>query len=263
MIEPLKKTEAGVSESLGYIMISGIMIVSFFLILSVGYPVYNNYLDNSHMRNIQESFYILSYNGNSVAMHNAPYSSSELKMYGGCLVNKDSGYIKISYYSNDDGTGLIAENNTTLSMLEYTKGSSRVAYVDGGVCAGQPEGSVMLREPEIYNTTDTFVYKTVSLYDTSVSASGNGALQIAFLTPYYAKMSQTVTAPGPASIPNVKFIEITVDGDYKDSFANYLQQPQLGFTKSVGSKGELILNKSYPGGITLHVVDNYVTIEAN
>lgn len=255
-------SDSGVSESIGYIMISGILITAFALIYTMGYPIYSNYIDDGHMKNVQESFDILAYNGNSVAMHNLPYASSEIKMYGGTLATRDIGYINISYYSDNAGTlpNLIGFDNRTLTALEYTKDENRVAYVDGGVYACWGGNSTMIREPEIYSNAETFVYNEIPLLYSFVDISGTGAVQLTFSTPYYSKMSQSVYAVGAKSFNDVHHIDIIVKSDYSDAFGRYLQQ-QFGFTQHQGSDGELILSNTYPGGMKLCIVPDYLVIE--
>ncbi|CAJ35803.1 DUF7289 family protein [Methanocella arvoryzae] len=257
-----RTSDAGVSESIGYIMISGILITSFILISTVGYPIFNAYIDEGHMKNVQESFDILAYNGNNVAMHNLPYASSEIKMYGGTLATRDTGYINISYYSDNAGTmpNILGFDNRTLTVLEYTKNTNRVAYVDGGVYALWNDGSTMIREPEIYSNGETFVYNEVPLMYSYVFISGNGPVQLTFSTPYYSKMSQSVYSVGAKSITGVHHIRITISGDYAEAIGNYMQQ-QFGFAKHQGSDGELILSKAFPGGIKLCIVPDYLVIE--
>ncbi len=70
------------------------IFISFAIIFTIGYPVYNSYIDNNHMENVEKSFYILAQNANLVAMQKSILTSSELKMYGGTLATRDTGIHK-------------------------------------------------------------------------------------------------------------------------------------------------------------------------
>ncbi|WP_048198552.1 DUF7289 family protein [Methanocella arvoryzae] len=250
-----------VSESLSFILLTAIMLIAFFVVYSAGLPAYSTYLDQSHMTNVEQSFSIIAYNGNTVAMHKSPFSSSELKIFGGTLATRDAGYMDISYYGDTGGTSLIGSNNTTLKVLEYTKGTDRVAYIDGGVCRYYPTGSVMLTDPPIHTTPDSLIVPTITVYNSDVSVAGNGLTRILFLTPYYSKMSQTISLPTAASF-DVKRIDIRMKSEYADAFGRYFAET-LGFTQSEGPDGEVIVSKSYPSGIRLQLIQSYLTIEAN
>lgn len=250
-----------VSESISFIMLTAIMLTAFFLVYSAGFPAYNSYIDQSHMSNIEQSFSIIAYNGNTVAMHKSPFSSSELKIYGGTLASRDAGYMNISYYGDTGGTNLIGSNNTTMNVLEYSKGDDRVAYIDGGVCRYYSSGSIMIADPQIHSSPGSLIIPTITLYNSDVAKSGNGLTRILFLTPYYSKMSQTISLPTAASF-DVKRIDISMKNDYADSFGRYFAETH-GFTISAGPDGEVIVSKSYPSGINLQLIQSYLTVEAN
>ena len=167
----------------------------------------------------------------------------------------------ISYYGDTGGTSLIGNNNTTLKILEYTKGEDKVAYIDGGVCRYYPEGSIMLADPPIHSAPDSLIMPTITVYNSNVGVAGNGLTRILFLTPYYSKMSQTIALPTVASF-DVKRVDIKMESDYADAFGRYFADT-FGFTPSAGPNGEVIVSKSYPSGIRLQLIQSYLTIEAN
>jgi len=254
----LKLSDTAVSQTIGYVLIAALLTLSFIIIFAVGYPAYNNYVDNGHMRNMEESFDIMSYNGNNVAMHNNPYATSEMKIYGGTLAMREAGYMNISYYNSTSGP--VTLSNNTLTILEYSKGDDRVAYIDGSVCRYTGDSSVMLKEPQIYGDDDTFVITQITLYDSAVSFGGNTLARIYFFTPYYSKMMQTVTYPPALRQENVNRIEINLSGDYKDSFGRYLSD-RYGFTLTEKANGEIMASKAYPGGIDLYYSQSYLMVE--
>ena len=67
-------------------------------------------------------------------------------MYGGTLATRDTGYMNVSCFK---GGVLVGCSNLTLSALEYSKGTVKVAYVDGSVCYVDQNGAVMIRNPKI------------------------------------------------------------------------------------------------------------------
>lgn len=255
------RSEAAVSESVGYMLVGFILLLSFVLVYTIGYPIYNSYVESGHMQNIEKSFSILALNGNGVAMQNSPFSSSELKMYGGTLATRDTGYINISYYSDTSGSNLLGYNNSSLTAIEYFKGTDRVAYIDGSVCKATLNGAVMLQEPEFFSNGNMLFIPTIVLYESDVSLAGNTLARITFLTPYYSKMAQTVTTPGLVKY-EVYRVSISLSGDYKKCFSDYLQA-EFGFTESPGANGELILSKSYPAGINIILPRLYLTVDVN
>jgi hypothetical protein len=253
----LYRSETAVSESIGFILVSGILIISFGIIFAIGYPLYNSYIDGGHMNNIQQSFNILAFNANSIALQKSPFSTSEIKMYGGTLTTREAGYINISY---TDVSHKLYFNNTTLTMLEYSKGPEKMAYIEGSVSRLGPTGSMMMKDPEIYNSTDTLIIPLITLLDSNLTVAGNGPVQISFLTPYYSKMAKTVASPAMAYFPGIEKIDITVSSEYSHAFSDYFNR--LDFSVSSETNGQVKLTKSFSPEINLYIMQCYLTIEA-
>lgn len=242
-----------VSETIGYIIIATIMFAFFTMVFAICYPIYNSYVDSGHMQNIEKSFSLLSYNANLVAMQKLAISSTEIKIFGGTMATRDTGALSmnVSYYGDEAGANLIGSSgNTNLSTLEYSKGTTRLAYIDGSICRYDTNGAVMLEEPEIINGTDFLLLPIINLYDSHVSIAGDTLARVTFMTPYYSKSSQMIGSLGPHTIPNVKKVTIKMDGDYAPCFSRYFQE-KYGFTESTGNNGVLFLNRTYPQGINL------------
>lgn len=255
----LALSDTAVSQSIGFILITTILTISVIVIFAVGYPVYNSYVDNGHLSNMQASFDIMAYNGNNVALHNNPFSTSEVKIYGGTLATRESGYLNISYYTSTSGPILMGNN--PLTMLEYTKGQDRIAYIDGSVCRSTGNITYMLNDPKIYGDDDTFVITHISLYDSVVSLGGNSITRIYFFTPYYSKMLQTVTYPPAVMKRDVRRIEINISGDYKDSFGRYFSDT-CGFALTPNPDGSIMASKAFPAGTDLYFTQAYLMVEA-
>lgn len=254
------RPDAAVSESISFILLTGILLTAFFIIYTTGMPVYNSYLDESHMSNIEQSFSIIAHNGNTVALHKSPFSSSELKVFGGQLSTRDAGFLNIAYY--DGGNNLLGSNNTSLMVLEYTKNQDRVAYVDGGVCRYyQGSGSIMLADPPIFSSPDSLIVPTIVLFNSNLSISGNGLTRISFLTPYYSKMSQTISLPSVANVPASR-VDITLGGDYADCLGRYFRDSH-GFGMTSNPDGTVLVSKTYPAGVNLQIITSYLTVQAN
>jgi hypothetical protein len=229
------------------------MFSFFTLVFAIGYPAYNSYVEDGHMQNMEKSFSLLSYDANLVAMQKLTISSTEIKMYGGTLATRDTGALSmnISYYRDEDGTDLIGSSgNFDLSALEYSKGSNKLAYIDGSVCRYGPGGTIMLNEPEITNGTDFLLIPMVNLYQSKVSIAGDTLTRITFMTPYYSKYSQVIGSLGPETVPDVKNVTIRMSGDYAPCFSRYFHE-KFGFQASAGANGMINLSKEYPQGINL------------
>jgi hypothetical protein len=254
------RSDRAVSESLGFILICMMIFISFTMIFAIGYPMYNNYVDSNHMQNVEKSFHIVASNANLVAMQKSILASSELKMYGGTLATRDTGILNVTYYDiNDD---LIGSNEITLSALEYSKGTDKVAYVDGSVCRSGLSGAIMLQNPEISDHAGMVLIPMISLYNSEVSIAGNTLARIEINTPYYSKYRSLVRSPKPIVINDVKKISINITGDFAPCFRSYFQD-NLEFTPDTGVNGEPLMSKTYSSTTKLIMTMSSMSISVN
>lgn len=254
------RSDRAVSESVGFILIATMIFISFVMIFTIGYPMYNSYVDSNHMENVGKSFSIVARNANLVAMQKSMLSSSELKMYGGTLATRDTGILNISYYGSGDNW--LGNSQIVLSALEYSKGTDKVAYVDGSVCRSGLNGAVMLQNPDISYSGGTVFIPMISLFNSEVSIAGSTLTRIEIMTPYYSKYYQITRSPKPEAISDVHKISINITGDYAPCFRSYFRD-NLGFIQETGADGTPLMNQNFSSATKLILITSGVSISVN
>lgn len=280
MRKSMSRSDTGVSESLGFIIIFGIYLTALALIFVIGYPMYNNYVYQSHMQNMVQGFDLVSENGNNVALLKTPYQQSELKLYGGTIALKGAGNLQLQCYADTAGNNPIVTNDgestsgdsIALRILEYSKDDSRIAYLLGGVFKNDIYTYPVLKKPIIYNYTrldgtPVLVMPLISFYDNQFSMAGNTLARISFGTLYYSKKDQIVDQPKLRTYEHVKLIKITINGDYKEGLYTYFRD-DWGFTRDdvESNDQELVMKKTYdtPGtGIIVNTFQSIVVTSIN
>jgi len=63
----------GVSETVGFIIIFGIVITGISLVTLLGYPALLNQQQEANIRNMEKNFIVLQVNANNLAYKNLPY----------------------------------------------------------------------------------------------------------------------------------------------------------------------------------------------
>ncbi len=262
MIGILKSDEA-VSESVGYIILVGILVTVVSIVLMIGYPIFQSSIQEGHMQNMQEAFYLLSANANKVAMYESPTQSAELQLNGGALSINDTGFFEITYY--DSSNNIIGTNNTTnLIVMEYKLGDNTVAYILGGVCSGYGYSSTMLSKPSMYEYTNTDGHTTivvpVTTFQNSIGAiGGTGTVRVIINSPYYSKTLNSVSYPAAVHYDYVYHISIRMKSDYNQCFKAYFENT-LGFTEVSDSDGVFEVKKDYSDPATLYVVPSKISV---
>lgn len=261
------RADDAVSETLGFALLAMILISVMSAVLMIGYPIYQSQVNEGHMQNMEEGFYLLSDNGNRVAMYESPAQSSELKLYGGTLGLQDLGYFKVSFDYGGNKQGSI--NLSPLTSLEYESGSMKLAYILGGVVRKDGASSIMLKEPSIYAYNDintgnikTMVIPMVQIDNSMEAIAGTGPIRITFNSPFYSKMVGTLNYPASNRTEQVTKMTIYMKSDYNDCFERYFRD-HYQFTKIAGPNGELVMEKTFTTPITLYMVPNRITVNMN
>jgi hypothetical protein len=259
-------SDEAVSESLGLVLIAGTLTFAISLVLMLGYPVYVNSINEAHMQNMEEGFYLLSVNGDKVAMCESPAQSSELRLSGGVLSTQVDGEISVTCYDSSL-TNVINLFDTPypLTSLEYLLGNTRVAYDLGGVFKKEGSNSIILKEPPIYYDT-ALVVPIITIHKGEGAIGGKGLTRVTMESPFYSKMTGTVSYPHANIYDNVYKVQIKVKSDYNDALMRYFVDPQgsLKFDSATidPNTGELIAEKTYPG-ITVYIVPSSIDVSIN
>ena len=82
--QPGKKV-SGVSETIGYIIIFGIMMTGIALVSVYGYPLLVNQQATSNIQNMERNMISLQTDVNSLTFKNVPYKESTVQVSGGTL----------------------------------------------------------------------------------------------------------------------------------------------------------------------------------
>jgi hypothetical protein len=216
-------SESAVSESIGYLLILGIMIFSIGIIFVVGYPALQNSMDDAHMQNMERGFIVMGKSIDRVAEQEAPTQSVELNLKGGTLTTYNTASISIIYtYTNDTATLPRTWGITTVTYKYH--GDKQIGYEFGGVFENIGQEGYVLKDPQMISS-QTFIIPIVNVYSSGTAIGGDGLAKALIyggestLTPY----------------SDIKKINITVTSNYYKGWEKYLKK--LGMDTHDDSSG--------------------------
>lgn len=239
------RTEDGVSESIGFVIIFSIVMIGISLILLYGYPMLLKQQSITNVRNMERDMIILQNDLKSLAYKNVPYKETSLQVSGGTLsvygyenTGYDGGRFTIIVENSSNNKKLIDENLTGHLRYESDTLEDVIVLENGAVLKRQKylEGSVMLAEPRWYidNVTHTLVINIIRLSsDTVKSRSGVGTVKMGLdPNPELSYIIENRDDWGGSWTIKVKY-EKSSDKEYDFSMAweRYFQSPSLGFVK--------------------------------
>lgn len=220
----LNRSESGVSEVVGFIIILGIMISGIALVTLYGYPALIQEQANANIKNMQRNMIILQNDIESLTYKSVPYKETTLQVSDGTL-----SVINPNPLSHPGNSYFTIEQNS--SFIYFSPGSTKfypgliqfvssppnaiIGLQNGAVVLnyfGQ-QGSTMLSEPRWFLDSDQFgkttlVLSFVQIYSPNpLSTGGTGTVQM--------KVSE-LYPPQDISIP-----DSTIDITYHDNGEGY------------------------------------------
>jgi len=137
----------GVSETVGFIIIFGIMMSGIALVTLYGYPALLDAQQNANIRNMERNMISLQSDVNALTYKAVPYKETTMQVGGGVLsVERPDLGSSISIVSSSNGQ-LIPDFQPGRMRFLSESGDISIAIENGAVVKRQAGGSVMLSEP--------------------------------------------------------------------------------------------------------------------
>lgn len=221
MINNVQWKENAVSETVGFIIIFGIVISGIGLVSLYGYPALLNQQEEANLRNMEKTLIVLQTDINSLAFKNVPYQETAIQVSGGTL-SVDSPdplkYFKITGPSVDYEfrPGEIKFQTDTQDVIISLQNGAVVKWQVGGSTGG----STMLSPPRWYfdESTRTLVLTLVKIdVDSQKVNTGIGTVMMR-LDASDTPIDQPY--PGGSTIS----VTYTDTGDYRSAWRNYFNE---------------------------------------
>jgi hypothetical protein len=236
---------AGVSESIGFLLIFTLVIVGIGLVTLYGYPMLLQQQTSADEQIMEKNMIVLQNDVKSLAYKTIPYKETSLKIGGGALSVFNSSNMPPSgvpaSITISDGSGIIL-NSFHSGELMYISDSAGtdVSLQNGAVVMRRhvEPGSVMLAEPRWFydGQTKTMVINLVNITSTGpLSRSGVGTVQMALGETMF-QIHDANAIPPTLVIPVDLIYTPDPDQNYSIAWDNYFQKT-LGMTLTSGTPG--------------------------
>ncbi|MDO9323538.1 MAG: hypothetical protein Q7T80_01120 [Methanoregula sp.] len=217
---------AGVSESIGFLLIFTMVIAGIGLVTLYGYPMLIQQQTSADEQIMQKNMIVLQNDVKSLAYKTVPYKETSLKIGGGALTVYNSAYTPasstITIYTDSANKYVDSFHSGDLMYSSVSAGTD-ISLQNGAVVMrkhAQP-GSVMLAEPRWFydNQTNTVVINLVNITSTeTLSRAGIGTVQMGLGNTNFTKFD---------IVPNTPiYLDYTTDSnptgqDYSVAWDNY------------------------------------------
>ncbi|VVB84604.1 Uncharacterised protein [uncultured archaeon] len=207
------RKESAVIETMGFIYIFAIVILSMSMIYVAGYPMLRSSMDESIFESTEQSFILLQSDMKMVAFDQVPLKSLQIQLQDAALLATENSNLTIEY--GDESLYLVT------GEIEYQKNEKSLTYEDGGIWKRYTEGSIKVSSPRFYtstmNGTNITTIGVVQVQGDSV-ISGNGIVTLNM------KYNETIInkTSGPVNVT------LRINSTYAPEWKSYLES--IGFT---------------------------------
>jgi len=186
----MKSTQdSGVSETIGFIIIFGIIMTGISIVALYGYPALIQEQSNANIKNMEKNMLVLQSDLKSLTYKSVPYQETMMQVSGGTLVIKENPIVPPSerpYFEFVAGGAPVEYFAPGELRFESADGEATVTLENGAVHIrywSSPTGSAMLASPSWFydQTTGTYVIQFIHMNATSDMAQtriGNVRMQL-------------------------------------------------------------------------------------
>ncbi|MFA6226732.1 MAG: hypothetical protein WC620_11315 [Methanoregula sp.] len=212
---------AGVSESIGFLLIFTIVIVGIGLVTLYGYPMLLQQQTGADEPIMEKNVIVLQNDVKSLAYKTVPYKETSLKIGGGALTVYNTSFTQA--VSKIDIQNCTVGGNVYVSAFQ--SGDLRYSSVSAGTDISLKNGAVVMRrhaEPRWFydKQKNTMVINLIGFNSTEImSRTGIGTVQMAMGETHYTYVSPVIRPVCLVYIPDT-----TYEGqDYSVAWDNYLR----------------------------------------
>jgi hypothetical protein len=239
---------SGVSETIGFIIILGIVITGIALVTLSGYPMLLQQQQNANVRNMEKNMIVLQSEENLLTYKGVPYRETSMQISGGNLqvINPSgSGPGSSNFVINilQPPAPEVNVKNVTVypGLLAYNSDSANeiIALQNGAVVTNgfSESSSTMLSEPRWFLDNKTLIISLITIQSVGdLSSTGIGTVQMS------VTQGETIDMTNLIVPYNIEIIYADNGEGYLNAWRNYFNDKQVfGPTSSVTETPHLMV----------------------
>ncbi|HRU80605.1 MAG TPA: hypothetical protein P5515_08905 [Methanolinea sp.] len=220
---------SAVSETVGYIIIFGIMMTGIALIILLGYPALLNQQQEANIRNMERNMIVLQSDVNALAYKSVPYKETTMQVSGGVLsVENPVAVPDVEKSFRITISPELPETSFSPGGLKFLSenGDISILLQSGAIVKYQSGGSVMVSEPRWFIDSvagrKTMVISLIQVYSPkNLGKSGIGTVQMSVEPLNMFDGDTTNFKDFSASPPYTVVVKPPLE--YKTAWENYLR----------------------------------------
>lgn len=212
--------DRAVSETLGYILILGVVIMVTSAAFVNSYSVISNTREKVKSESMEQGFKKIRNIVEYTAYSKNPQKSIRLLVNEGTISVKEGNTMNITVVNT---SGSLYSKTSEMGLIEYGYKDYTVAFENGGVWEKSPEGTTIVSEPRIFiyreqigNEIVTFV--SLTQIQGQGSVGGHGFVNV--LVEYNSSETRTYNNSG--------YINLNLTSEYAEAWEDYFERMREG-----------------------------------
>lgn len=156
--------DRGVTEVVGFVLVFSLVVMTIGFVYTGGLSGLEDARDAEQVNNAERAFDVLSNNFEKMARNEAPNRATEIKLAGSELAVRDSQRVSVNTTETEAYRGYPIYFSTGVD--------THIVYEHGAVIRDQPDGAVMLHEPDYVFGEERTVFRYAEIRGGTQSISG-------------------------------------------------------------------------------------------
>lgn len=231
------KNNAGVSETLGSILVFGIVISGIALILLFGMNILDDSKEISNFQNVEQGFKLIQSDIKRAALEQMPVKLTRIHIDSGTFSKDPAKTITITYHGKDVGGHWCNYNDVPVGEITYQPAGlqNKISIENGGLWKTESGYDYVKSSPRIFMDSDgVLVVNVIRLDCAAEKFSGAGTINLLM------KDSGSQVLTYYREDENLDQVTIDVQTSYPVAWSTAFQDNPAGTTVSTTSDGVLI-----------------------
>ena len=228
------RDDEGVSETLGSILVFGIVVSGIAMILLFGMNILNNSKEISNFQNVEQGFKLIHSDTKRVAFEQMPIKLTRIHIDSGTFSKDPAKTITIAYHGKDANNQWCSYNNIPVGEITYQPAGlqSSISIENGGLWKTESGYDYVISPPRIFMSPDgVLVVNVVRLDCAPEKFSGAGTINL------FLKDAGSQVLAYERADQNLDQVAITIQTSYPDAWATAFEGNPPGTTVSPISDG--------------------------
>lgn len=152
----------GVSETVGFVLVFSLVLLTVGTVFTIGYGGLQDARDAERINNAERAFDVLVDNIGDITARGAPSRGTEIRLAEASIGPGPPTLLNVSGYNETNAT-LFSTGNYSLDPIVYEASDTRIRYAGGAVTRIQPDGSLLLQEPNYVISEKRVIIPVVQL----------------------------------------------------------------------------------------------------